>query len=341
MKNVAVFDVETYPNYCMVGFKELSTGKVKQFDCSEGSKIKKYISKHTIVGFNSNNYDNVIVLGMISGLSVKELYKISFDLIEGDGQRWDYEHKIANSIDIMEVAPQQASLKLYGARIGVKKLQDLPYPPHEKLTKKQKKEVAKYNVNDLDLTEALFNALQSQLKIRENLGDKYGIDVMSRSDAQVAEDVFKKVLGITKKPSIDKPKVVHYTAPKYIEFKSKTLKQLKKNYERTNYRINLKTGKFHPIDWLSENKTVTVHGVEYTIGIGGLHSNEKSVAYKGNIKNADISSMYPSLIINSGKYPIQLGSEWLNIYKAIVNDRLKAKKKANLAKLELKKRGIL
>ena len=42
----AVFDCEVCPNKAMVGFKELSTGKVTQFQHDESKKISKYIHSH-------------------------------------------------------------------------------------------------------------------------------------------------------------------------------------------------------------------------------------------------------------------------------------------------------
>ena len=302
---------------------DLKSGKVKQFQHDESHAIADYVTSHMLIGFNSINYDNVIVTAMINGHSAKEIYKISKNLIEDDGRHWQYPNEVKHTIDIMEVAPGTASLKLYGARIGVRKLQDLPYSPHEKHTKKMWKHVCKYNVNDLHLTSALYKKLLPQFEIRKKIGAKYGIDVMSRSDAQVAEDVFKEVLGIDRKPKIDRPKSVRYKAPKYVKFKSKQLNELKDRFENEVYEINQKTGKFLTIEWMKEK--VSLYGNDYTIGIGGLHSNEKNLTVRGDLKNADISSMYPSLIINSGKYPTQLGADWLKIYKGFRDDRIKIK----------------
>ncbi len=57
---------------------------------------------------------------------------------------------------------------------------------------------------------------------------------------------------------------------------------------------------------------------------------------KGKIKNADIGSMYPSLIINSGKFPKQLGKEWLKIYTKFRDDRMLLKEKIPKLKDEIK-----
>ena len=67
----------------------------------------------------------------------------------------------------------------------------------------------------------------------------------------------------------------------------------------------------------------------YTIGIGGLHSNESEQAIVAAddefIKDADVGSFYPSIIINGGYYPSQLGLPFLNNYKKFRDDRLAMK----------------
>lgn len=318
-----IFDVEVCPNRAMVGFKDITTGEIKQFEHNEGDSIREYIKDRILIGFNSKNYDNLIVTAMMNGRSIKRIYEISMDLIDGEGMRWDYDNEIENDIDIMEVAPGQASLKLYASRLQVKKLQDLPYSPHEKHSKKMWKNVCNYNKNDLNITELLYNHLIPQLEIRKDIGKRYGIDVMSRSDAQVAEDVFKATINYDKKQRTQIPEYVTYKAPEYVEFKTKQLQQLKEKFESCKYYMNRKTGKFLPQEWLKEK--VVIDGMPYTIGYGGLHSNEKSVSYTTGLKNADISSMYPSLIINSGKYPLKLGEEWLVNYTKFRDTRLEIK----------------
>jgi len=336
MKKKALFDLEVYPNYMLFGVKTLK-GKYIQFDVRGSSKsftkeqIDKMImiiKKYTLVGFNSMNYDDPVLTYMLSGEPCDEIYHFSKAIVEEGLRRWDAYEAIGmsntvNSIDLIEIAHGSASLKMYGTRLGSKQLQDLPYDPHEKVSKKQAKEVAKYNKVDLDVTHLLLDKLKPDLQIRENIGKEYGINVMSRSDAQVAEDVFKKALGLSKKPKIDKPTEVSYKAPDYVKFKSKELNQLKKKFEEATYEINPKTGKFVPQDWLKEK--IIIADIPYTVGFGGLHSNENNMVVEGDTKNADIASMYPSLIINSGKYPIQLGENWLVLYKSFRDNRIKIK----------------
>jgi hypothetical protein len=67
------------------------------------------------------------------------------------------------------------------------------------------------------------------------------------------------------------------------------------------------------------------------VGIGGLHSQESSVTHRSipgvhTLRTADVASYYPSLIINAGMYPTQLGPLFLQIYKGAYDERLAAKR---------------
>jgi hypothetical protein len=326
-----IYDIEACINHAMVGFKDYDTKKIKQFDCSEGKKIKKYIKGATLVGFNSNNFDDIILEKMIDGEDEKELFRITTDLIVHDGRRWDYRPKI-HSVDLIEVAVGKASLKLYGARLGTKRIQDLPYDPTHKHTKKMWKKVCKYNKNDLKVTEELYDHLQPQLKLRADIGKQYGINVMSRSDAQVAEDIFAvelKKLGIdAKKVKKEKPREIVYEAPKAVKFKSKRLKQLVEDIESTIINVADSGSPMMP-QWM-KNEVIDIGGKTYNIGLGGIHSMEKSICHEGDMGNIDIASMYPSLIVTLGLHPPHLGKEWLTLYKKIKDVRMEAKRSGDM-----------
>ena len=69
---------------------------------------------------------------------------------------------------------------------------------------------------------------------------------------------------------------------------------------------------------------------EYKLGVGGLHSCEKKMTYfadaKTSIVSADVTSYYPFIILNTKMFPFQLGPVFLDIYRQIVEKRLKAKR---------------
>ena len=68
----------------------------------------------------------------------------------------------------------------------------------------------------------------------------------------------------------------------------------------------------------------------YTMGIGGLHSNESCSSHVSNenvfLKDRDVVSYYPSIILNQSLYPAHMGEAFLEVYQGIVSQRIEAKR---------------
>jgi hypothetical protein len=83
---------------------------------------------------------------------------------------------------------------------------------------------------------------------------------------------------------------------------------------------------------LAEN-TVNIAGGSYQMGIGGLHSTEKSICHVADenyfIADTDVTSYYPTLILNAGITPTNLGQDFLKVYHSIVTERIAAKHAGN------------
>ena len=87
---------------------------------------------------------------------------------------------------------------------------------------------------------------------------------------------------------------------------------------------------FGKIDLPDELKaSVSIGKGSYRLGIGGLHSEEKCVAYKANpnlsIVDRDVASYYPRLVTTLGLYPQAYGPAFLVAYEEIIQSRLRAK----------------
>ena len=74
------------------------------------------------------------------------------------------------------------------------------------------------------------------------------------------------------------------------------------------------------------------------MGVGGLHSTEKSVVHLADaeysLQDVDVSSYYPKLIIQTGIVPAAIGPDFLMIYEKWYNTRLEAKKSGNKKKAD-------
>lgn len=322
-----------------------------------------------LIGFNSRTYDIPMLLVALQGVGSYKLKEISDEIILQDMQAYEVERKYnvrapyINHIDLIEVAPIDASLKIYGGRLHCERMQDLPYSPHEHLEPWQASNVRDYNINDLDVTHDLFDHIKPFIEMRETLGAEYNIDLRSKSDAQVAEAIISKELdniGIRpRKPEVDFNATFNYNPPEWVSFQTPQLKELLYLLSITEFEIGgsgkprfphslyhfvsstgLKVVKKEKDGKKSYAIALNLFGNAYTMAMGGLHSSEESVWYKADdetyIIDRDVASFYPFLILNNRFFPPQIGEAFLEIFNGLVQRRLKLKKEKNPLEAGLK-----
>lgn len=348
--SVFVFDVETYVNFFYVAFKCLSNGKFVAFEQSPDyqlnqTKLLWMLWRFCIVGFNSRNYDLPMISLAVKGATCEELKEASDFIIKENNTPFAFEKKYGlqigryNHIDLIEVAPLQGSLKLYAGRLHCERMQDLPFPENHVLTAEDAEVVRPYCCNDLSNTELLFNELAPEIKLRMEMSEEYGIDLRSKSDAQVAEAVInselQKVLGYyPRKPTLSEGTVLQYTVPDFISYRSPQLQAVLETVRNARFDLD---GLGSPIMPKSlEKLSVSIGNSVYKLGMGGLHSNEKKAAHIATdeiiIADNDVESFYPRIILNQRLFPPHLGEAFLQVYEHIVNTRIHAKAEAAKAK---------
>ena len=204
-RELLVFDIESYKNYFLIGFKRLSDGKKVQIDMAGGDnrftkeqrrKIRGLLGEYTVFGYNSAKYDVPVMLKAIDGASCKSLFEMGTTIIQNNIPAWksmqEYDIEPLRELDHFDVSePSPAvfiSLKAYGSRLHSKRLQDLPYPFDTILTKEQMAHVKTYNVNDLDTTIDLYNAIADRIELRVNMSSQYKVDLRSKSDSSDSGD---------------------------------------------------------------------------------------------------------------------------------------------------------
>lgn len=347
-KPLALLDVECYRNYFLLKVRRVSDGKTVNLEQYEGVKFdvaraRQILNYHETISFNGRNYDLYMAFLAMKGLSCEQLKEWSDRIILGNMRPWEVEREAnfripysLRHIDLIEVAPGQASLKIYGGRLHSRKMQDLPIEPDATILAHERPLLSNYCGNDLDTTGDLLGKLTEQLELRRMLGKRYGIDLMSKSEAQIAEAVIKQRLieltgNVPEKPPFRPGTKFKYVPPKSLKFMSKRLQEMLTMVANTEFRVG-KSGSVEMPASLDDYAVEIGNGV-YRMGIGGLHSSEESTTHYADddtlIIDRDVASYYPRIILNNRFYPEHLGEDFLTVFDTIVEERLEAKKKGD------------
>ena len=339
-----IIDTEVYKDYFLLCVLELSTGKTRRFEMYEGktfavADVRNLMQRYTTVSFNGNNFDLPIIAAVLAGKSCAQLKDICDEIITSHVPGWQIYEKhgldrstLWDHIDIIDVAPGSGSLKIYGGRLHTHTLQDLPIAPESSISPDMRKQLRDYCVNDLVMTAALYEKLKPAIDLRAQMSKEYGMDLRSKSDAQIAETIIKFELNKRTNKTYRAPTLTDYSFvykdPKIIKFTSKQLRDVYSRI-RTDKFILGGSGSVVMLDWLRDEHIV-IGTTEYRMGIGGLHSCEKSQYIAAGedelLSDFDVASYYPNIILQQNLSPDSLGKPFLDVYQTILDRRIKAKR---------------
>ena len=352
---VVIADTECFRDYWSIGFKSPESGKSIVYEYYDGHPLDKkgiasVFRRYTVITFNGIKYDLPMILYAMSGATNEELKEASDDLIKYGTPHWVFMERrglsmpdFIDHIDLMSVspgAPQMPSLKIYAGRLHSRKMQELPIDPDDSIGEMERQALLSYLPNDLDCTIDLYNDLKAQLDLRAVMSAEYGIDLRSKSDPQIAEAIIKTEVERVTGTRLYKPDVragsFQYKVPPFIEFQTPQLQAVLDELRTLKIGID-HGGVVQAPDYL-KSLTVTIDKATYTIGIGGLHSCESRVSHYSNdefvLLDRDVTSYYPSIIMQSGLYPKAIGPEFLKVYKSILDRRIAAKRSGDKNKAE-------
>ena len=174
-KTIAFFDTEVFPNLFILCYKPLGKECVALIN-PEGSEVLKIFQTYNMIGFNNLGYDNHICYARIRGDSLYDLFIRSQNLINAPKGRNDWainESKNLSYTDVFDFCSEKKGLKKWEIALqkqGVDVRHDEAGLPWDKPVPKEKWErVAQYCMNDVEATEKVFFANQSDFKAREIL----------------------------------------------------------------------------------------------------------------------------------------------------------------------------
>lgn len=352
-----VCDTECYRDYWLAAFTDEFTGEELEFEMYPGGPeldrdgLARAMRRGRLITFNGRKYDEPMIAAALAGYNNDQLKQISDDIIQNNRMPWQIEKTYGvqimdvDHVDIFDVAPGAfVTLKDYGGRIHSQKIQDLPIEPSELIGKARRPLMRQYCKNDRVTTTDLRRALREQIEMREVIGRLYGLELRSKSDAQIAEMVFKKQIGFdVQRPYIPHNTQFQYTPPTFINFQTEGFRAILAMLARSHFTVSdkddageelddngvkIKTGVLMPPE-LKAYK-IQMGTSTYQMGIGGLHSTEKAAYHVSDatyvLGDDDVVSYYPWIMINNNLYPQQYGPGFIEILKNEVLTRMAIKK---------------
>lgn len=339
-----IIDTEIYSDYFLVSALNTETGKITHIEAFDGQPINKkrlhtLMTEYVTMSFNGNHFDLPLIAAALNGYSIAQLKKLADKIIKSNESIWRilkaYELRVPDwdHIDLIEVAPGQSSLKIYGGRLNAPKMQDLPIEPDASIKPDERRVVREYCENDLHTTHLLYKALKPQIDLRVDMGAQYGMDFRSLSDAQIAEKLIthelQKITGKEyRKPEVKDGFAFKYRDPKIITFQTQDLQERFDRLLAERWQLG-PNGSVQMPAWLKESR-IKIGQAEYQMGIGGLHSCEQRQCIRADggmvLADYDVASYYPSIIMQQQLAPNAFGKPFLTLYQSLIRRRLEAKR---------------
>lgn len=309
--------------------------------------------KYIFCGYNIIHYDNPIINYIItnreelctltwSDICLK-LFSLSQEIVTSSGEGFQSWHKWKYMIyfDTFDLLTMLYSNKL---RVGLKEMQvtmqyrnvqeyegdftqNLPLDKFE--------EMIAYNENDVDSTEELLYRCKADIDLRLSIENEYGVKVLNKDGVNIGMKIitqkYLEKTGLTwnqikdLRSPCDKIALKEVILP-IVNFKTPLLQEILHELKQQVVSPGRKGYEKH---FLLDN-------VKYTIGVGGIHTvnePEQFIPEEGwIISDVDVTSLYPSMIIEHQFYPQHLGKEFLDVYSNIKAERVEAKRNKNKVK---------
>lgn len=328
---IMFYDIEVFKYGWSVVFK--NQGRKKTFVCKDDSGItnlalRKFLLDHPLVlcGFNSKHYDDHVLHAMTEGRSRAEIKELNDWIIEHEQQGWTWpgfqakQDRIFHSFDLRDDMPINVSLKSAAGNMGKPIVESsVPFDLDRELTDDEWIEVIKYNENDVDETEMVFDNRLSYLNTKIELGEKANLSWYKSLSMTNAKLTSAYLVGPTAKPK-EWDDALDYKIPDEVMVENKEHRGFFENIKETH-----------------GNKLSTkVADVPHVLAWGGLHGARNKFHMKAKdgwvILNADGTQYYPSMMVEYGFLSRAVTNP--DLFYRSVSDRLRYKDMGEKAKQE-------
>lgn len=187
---IAFFDVEVYPNLFLIcwKFEGENTSIVKMLN-PKPAEVEA-LFKLKLVGFNNRRYDNHILYAAFMGYSVEEIYKLSQKMIADNNRSALFgEAYNLSYADIYDFSSKKQGLKKFQIELGITH-QEMEIPWDQPVPEEMVDKVIEYCCNDVNATEAVFNARKQDFVARQILAELSGLSVNETTQKHTSKIIF-------------------------------------------------------------------------------------------------------------------------------------------------------
>lgn len=188
-ERLVFFDVEVFPNLFVVCWKYQGNDNVVRMINPTAQEVEKLFS-FKLVGFNNRRYDNHIMYARYLGYDNEQLYNLSKKMIVDNNRNAAFgEAYNLSYTDIWDFSSVKESLKKFEIMLGLKHMEmDLPFdqPAPEEMWPK----IVEYCVNDVEATEAVFEARKGDFTARQILAELSGLSINDSTPKHTAKIIF-------------------------------------------------------------------------------------------------------------------------------------------------------
>jgi len=378
MKKILIYDIETLLEMFLVVIYIPEDRKWMSFEVSRNiyqlEKFIKFTEKYVDyywVGYNNLRFDAQVVEWIIrtsgewdelGNLEIaSKISQKAQDVIHDANYELFPEYRESDltlkQIDLFKVnhfdnKNRMVSLKRLEFEMDLENIEEMPIKFNKVgMTLKDLEDTRYYCKNDVIATYKFYKITigdtehplykgNNQMELRENIRLEYGIDCANYSDSKIGDEMIKKFYceekkiapaDVNKKGLFRKYIRLRHCIANYVSFKTP---QLQAFHEKVKWTIVAQDAEFQ--------EEIKVFGQTYTFAKGGLHTVNTPKIFEATedyqIIDWDVSSYYPAIIINNGRYPDHLGEPFLIGYRKMFEQRLQLKPQA---KKDRRIRGIV
>lgn len=375
---ILLYDIETMLEFFLVGVYSPEEEKYYEFSVNKWEnqldEFVRFTEKHSDyywVGYNNLRFDSQVVEWVLRNHEhwheldrmdiCRRIAEKAGDVIQDANfdvfPEYQERHLTLKQIDVFKVnhydnKNRMVSLKRLEFEMDLENIEEMPiHHSKEHLTEEEIKLTKNYCLNDVMATYQFYKVTtgdtshplykgNNQIQLRMDIEQEFGIPCLNYSDSKIGDEIIKKFYceekkieynNLPKKGFFRKSIRVTHCIAKYIKFQTPELQAFLK--EIKNVELGMNDDFKHHIHF---------YGNTYSFMKGGLHTENKPEMFEADddylIIDWDVSSYYPAIIINNGKYPYHLGKEFLKGYERMFQKRLELKP---FAKKDAKIRGIV